>query len=90
MFGCSHVYFFSLFIIACLFQITWTHEGRSLPDNAIQEGGTLTILQVKRSDAGRYECQARTDADVGSDYINLRVEGNLSLPSNGLLEKQHE
>ncbi|XP_034241184.1 basement membrane-specific heparan sulfate proteoglycan core protein-like isoform X2 [Thrips palmi] len=55
-------------------QITWTHEGRALPDNAVQQEGTLTIHHVRPSDAGRYVCQASTDADVGSDYINLRVE----------------
>ncbi|XP_052124491.1 basement membrane-specific heparan sulfate proteoglycan core protein isoform X6 [Frankliniella occidentalis] len=54
--------------------ITWTHEGRALPENAVQEAGTLTIYQVKQADAGRYECQASSDADVGSDYVNLRVE----------------
>ena len=55
-------------------QITWTHEGRALPENAEQQEGTLTIFNVGPSDAGRYECQASSDADVGSDYINLRVD----------------
>ena len=51
--------------------------------------GTLTFLDVQRSDAGRYTCMAYTDKQGSiNSTINIDVVGKLSAP--GFKEKEGE
>lgn len=55
--------------------VHWTHNRQNIPHNAFVRGETLQLINIQKSDAGRYTCEVYNEHGSSSDYIDLVVDG---------------
>ena len=57
--------------------IQWSKDGKGLPESAHVHEDYVELINVQPHDSGKYICEIRNEHGVSSDYVNLRVQGEL-------------